>query len=154
MSAIPYQPTEIEIAALWARKSPGSAGYDMMCQAENMLRHINQHFVYRDGRFETVGKNRVIVTATPAGTTCTCKTYREQPFVPRRYGDVVISQVIRHCPHTLAITGYIRILIGRYQAVKNQCPQAIQAQEIWRNGEYQLANLATYMAFGAWLAQP
>jgi hypothetical protein len=140
-----YQPTTVEIAGLWAQKTPTSAGYQMFVAAEQLLANIDAAFTLRKGNilvYDAHAKRAALLTNN--ATTCTCAEFNQAPFVPPQ-------RIVRHCRHTLAWQGYARILRRHYQVLRGHTPGNLITTDRWKLGEHHPADVLAYLLFAEWL---
>ena len=148
-----YQPTTVEIAGLWAQKTPTSAGYPMFVAAEQLLANIDAAFALRKGNIlvhDAHAKRAALLTNN--ATTCTCAEFNHAPFVPPHIGLTPPPRIVRHCRHTLAWQGYARILRRHYQVLRGHTPGNLITTDRWKLGEHHPADVLAYLLFAEWLA--
>ena len=147
-----YQPTTVEIAGMWAQKTPTSAGYPMFVAAEQMLANIDAAFTLRKGNilvYDAHAKRAALVTNN--ATTCTCAEFNQVPFVPPGH-SLAPRRIVRHGRHPLAGRGPPRILRRHYQVLRGHTPGNLITTDRWKLGEHHPADVLAYLLFAEWLA--
>ena len=148
-----YQPTAVEVAGLWAQKTPASPGYAMFVAAERLLVGTPDAFTMRKGNilvYDAYTKRPALLTNN--ATACTCVEFNQAPFVPPHIGLTPPPRIVRHCRHTLAWQGYARILRRHYQILRGHAPGNLITTDRWKLGEHHPADMLAYLLFAEWLA--
>jgi hypothetical protein len=124
----------------------------MFVAAEKLLANVASSFARRDGnlRVQDAHAKRSALLINNAAT-CTCIEFNQAPFVPPHFG-LMPPRMVRHCAHTLAWSGYTRILRRHYQILRGNAPGSLAATDRWKLGEHHPADMLAYLLFAEWLA--